>query len=57
MAEERTTFLSVEVVDEGGEIRRDIGTPAPAPEGRIELELAGGVRTGGRPPIAGGGGL
>ena len=35
-------FLPVEIVAEGGEPRREVA--AAAPEGRIELELAGGHR-------------
>ena len=44
IAEERRTFLPVEVVAEGREVHRDVSAPAPAAEGVIELELAGGHR-------------
>jgi len=39
-------FLPVEVIEERQDVCRDISAPAPAPaaEGRIELELAGGHR-------------
>lgn len=42
--EEQAAFLPVEVIAERREVRRDISAPVPAPEGRIELELAGGHR-------------
>lgn len=42
--EEHAGFLPVEIVAEGREVRCDVGTPVPASEGRIELELAGGHR-------------
>ena len=37
-------FLPVEVIAEDREVRCDVGAPALASEGRIELELAGGHR-------------
>ena len=40
--EERAGFLPVEVVAEGRAVRCEVGAPAPAGEGLIELELAGG---------------
>ena len=42
--EEHAGFLPVEIVVEDREVRCDVGAPAPAAEGRIELELAGGHR-------------
>ena len=42
--EEHAGFLPVEIVVEDREVRCDVGAPAPAPEGRIELELSGGHR-------------
>ena len=41
---ERVAFLPVEVVAEGRAVRCEVGAPAPAGEGLIELELAGGHR-------------
>ena len=40
--EEQASFLPVEIVEEGREVRHELR--APASEGRIELELAGGHR-------------
>ena len=40
--EGHAAFLSVEILDEGRELRCEVA--AAAPEGRIELELAGGHR-------------
>ena len=42
--DEHAGFLPVEVVAGGREVRGDVGAPVPTPEGRIELELAGGHR-------------
>ncbi|MCY7290125.1 MAG: hypothetical protein LH624_18250 [Cryobacterium sp.] len=44
VAEEHAAFLLVEVAAAGREVRCDLGAPALASEGRIELELAGGHR-------------
>ena len=43
-AEDHAAFLPVEVIRETREARCDISASAPAAEGRIELELAGGHR-------------
>lgn len=42
--ERQMAFLPVEVIEEQREARHNGGPPAPTPEGRIELELAGGHR-------------
>lgn len=44
VVEEQAAFLPVEVVAERRDVCRDVGAPAPAAEGRIELDLAGGHR-------------
>ena len=42
--EKQMAFLPVEVIEERPDVCGDISAPAPAAEGRIELELAGGHR-------------
>ena len=42
--EGQMTFLPVEIVEERREARCDLGAPAPASSGSMELELAGGHR-------------
>jgi transposase len=42
--ETQMAFLPVEVIEERPDICGSISAPAPAAEGRIELELAGGHR-------------
>ena len=42
--EEHAGFLPVEIIDAGVEPHREPEADAPAPAGRIELELAGGHR-------------
>jgi len=44
VGKEQVGFLPVEVNEERRDVRREIGAPAPASEGRIELDLAGGHR-------------